>query len=113
MLARLRQICMAIPGAFEKLSHGEPTWFTGPSGKVFAMFDNHHHGAARISVHLAGTIEQQEALVASDPARYWVPPYVGHRGWIGVVLDTDPNWDEVASLVRDAHALVSAPRSRR
>lgn len=104
---------MAIPGAFEKLSHGEPTWFTGPKGKVFAMFDDHHHGAPHVSVHVAGTLDQQESLVATDPARYWVPPYVGHRGWIGIVLDTGPDWDEVAALVHEAHRLVSAPRPRR
>jgi predicted DNA-binding protein (MmcQ/YjbR family) len=111
-LARLRELCLAIPGTFEKLSHGEPTWFTGEKGKVFAMFDNHHHGAAHISVHVAATLDLQELLVAQDPARYWVPPYVGHKGWIGIVLDTKPDWNVVAQLLHEAFAMVSAAKPR-
>jgi predicted DNA-binding protein (MmcQ/YjbR family) len=112
-LERLRKICLAIPGAFEKLSHGEPTWFTGPKGKVFAMFDNHHHGAAHISVYFAATIDAQELLVAEDPDRYWVPPYVGHKGWVAVILDTKPDWKVIARLAQEAFALVSAPKRSR
>ena len=112
-LERLRKICLAIPGAFEKLSHGEPTWFTGPKGKVFAMFDNHHHGAAHISVYFAATIDAQELLVAEDSDRYWVPPYVGHKGWVAVILDTKPDWKVIARLAQEAFALVSAPKRSR
>ena len=112
-LERLRKIVLAIPGAFEKLSHGEPTWFTGPKGKVFAMFDNHHHGGEHISVYFAATIDAQEMLVAEDPDRYWVPPYVGHKGWIAVILDTKPDWKAVAKLAQEAFALVSAPKRAR
>jgi predicted DNA-binding protein (MmcQ/YjbR family) len=112
-LERLRKICMAIPGAFEKLSHGEPTWFTGPKGKVFAMFDNHHHGAAHISAYFAASIEAQELLVADDPDRYWVPPYVGHKGWIAVVLDTRPDWKAVARLAQEAFASMAAAKPAR
>jgi predicted DNA-binding protein (MmcQ/YjbR family) len=111
-IERLRAICMAIPGAFEKLSHGEPTWFTGPKGKTFVMLDDHHHGAPHISAWIAGTIDQQELLVAAEPERYWVPPYVGHKGWIGIVLDTGPDWNAVERLVRESHALVSAKKVR-
>jgi predicted DNA-binding protein (MmcQ/YjbR family) len=112
-LERLRKICLAIPGAFEKLSHGEPTWFTGPKGKVFAMFDNHHHGAAHISAYFAASIEAQELLVAEDPERYWVPPYVGHKGWIAVVLDTKPDWNVVARLAQEAFAMITAAKPAR
>ena len=111
-LKRLRQLCLALPGAIEKPSHGEPTWFTGPKGKVFAMFDNHHHGAAHISVHVAAPMELQQVLVKADPDRYWVPPYVGHRGWVGVILDTSPDWDEVAGLLRASFEHVRAPKPR-
>jgi predicted DNA-binding protein (MmcQ/YjbR family) len=111
-LARLRKICLAIPGAVEKESHGEPTWFTGPKGKVFAMFDNHHHGAPHISVYVAGTVDLQELLVAQDPERYWVPPYVGHKGWIAIVLDTKPDWTAVEKLVQESFAMVGAPKAR-
>lgn len=109
-LERLRAICMAIPGAVEKLSHGEPTWFTGPKGKVFVMFDNHHHGAAHISAYVPGTLDLQEALVAAEPERYWVPPYVGAKGWIAIILDTGPDWDMVAGMVREGFAAVCGPK---
>lgn len=118
-LERLRKICLAIPGAVEKLSHGEPTWFAGPTpggrssqGKVFAMFDNHHHGHPHISVYVAATLDLQEALVAEGPAHYWVPPYVGAKGWIAIVLDVKPDWAAVTKLVQESFAMVSAPKPR-
>jgi predicted DNA-binding protein (MmcQ/YjbR family) len=112
-LERLRKICLAIPGAVEKPSHGEPTWFTGPKGKVFAMFDNHHHGGAHISVYVPASHEVQEMLVAQDPDRYWVPPYVGKKGWVAIVLDTEPDWKAVARLVQEGFATVASPPRRR
>src|SRR5919106_3260547 len=75
-VAWLRAICLALPEANEKLSHGEPTWFAG-KGKVFAMLDDHHHGAPHLSVWLPQPLGAQEALVESDPKRYFRPPYVG------------------------------------
>jgi hypothetical protein len=69
-VARLRAICMALPEAVEKISHGEPTWFAG-KGKVFAMLDNHHHGAAHVSVWLPAPLGAQEAMVWRDPKRYF------------------------------------------
>jgi hypothetical protein len=111
-LAKLRKICLAIPGAVEKESHGEPTFFTGPKGKVFAMFDNHHHGGAHISVYVPSTIDVQEALVAEDPDRYWVPPYVGGKGWVAIILDTGPDWSMVDQLVREGFAMVARSRPR-
>ena len=108
-LARLRAICLALPDAHEKLSHGEPTWFAG-KGKVFAMLDDHHHGAPHLSVWLPAALGAQEGLIESDPKRYFRPPYVGHRGWVGVVLDTKPDWAVVAWLVEQAYRLVAAPR---
>jgi hypothetical protein len=112
-LDRLRAIVLALPGAVEKLSHGEPTWFTGPKGKVFAMFDDHHHGAAHVSVWLATPAEVQQALVAKEPARYFVPPYVGVRGWVGAFLDADPDWDAIEALARGAFQRVATPKTRR
>jgi predicted DNA-binding protein (MmcQ/YjbR family) len=96
---------MALPDAVEKVSHGEPTWFAG-TGKVFAMLDDHHHGAAHLSVWLPAPPGAQEMLVWRDPERYFRPPYVGPRGWVGVVLDTKPSWREVEALVRAAYRLV-------
>ena len=112
ILSRLRRICLALPEAREKLSHGEPTWFAG-TGKVFAMLDDHHHGAAHLSVWLPQPLGAQEALVAADPERFFRPPYVGPSGWVGVVLDTRPDWGAVERLVRDAYVTVARPRLRR
>ena len=108
-LDRLRAICLALPEADERTSHGEPTWFAG-KGKVFAMLDNHHHGAAHLSVWLPAGLGGQEALIDSDPKRYFRPPYVGSSGWVGVVLDTRPDWRVVAWLVEQAYRLVAHPR---
>jgi predicted DNA-binding protein (MmcQ/YjbR family) len=109
LIERARRICLSLPDANEKVSHGEPTWFAG-AGKVFAMVDDHHHGAPHLSLWLPAPRGAQEALVASDPDRYFRPPYVGHRGWVGVVLDTKPDWDVVAELVEDAYRLVASRR---
>lgn len=107
-LARLRKIISAIDGAFEKLSHGEPTWFVGPKGRCFAMFDNHHHGAEHISVYFPTPKEVQEALIASNPERYWSPPYVGKSGWTAVILSRDPDWKTVERLARESFARIAA-----
>jgi hypothetical protein len=112
LIARLRRICMALPEANEKLSHGEPTWFAG-KGKVFAMLDDHHHGAAHLSVWLPQPFGAQEALIASDPERFFRPAYVGVSGWVGVVLDTRPDWGAVAALVGDAYLTVATARLRK
>jgi predicted DNA-binding protein (MmcQ/YjbR family) len=109
LLARLRAICLALPDAQEKLSHGEPTWFAG-KGRVFAMFDNYHHGAPHASVWLPMPPGLQEALIERDGRRFWRPPYVGHNGWVGVVLDTKPDWGVVAGLVEQAFRHVATKK---
>ena len=109
LLARLRAICLALPEASEKVSHGEPTWFAG-KGKAFAMLDDHHHGSPHLSVWLPAGLGAQEALIGSDPKRFFRPPYVGASGWVGVVLDTDPDWSQVAWLVEQAFRLVAGKR---
>lgn len=105
-IVRLRKICMALPEANERISHGEPTWFAG-KGKSFACLDNHHHGAAHLSVWLPQPVGVQELPIDADPDRFFKPPYVGGHGWVGVVLDDRPNWEEVARLVRDAYVHVA------
>ena len=105
-IARLRKICTALPGAEEKLSHGEPTWF---AKRVFAMLSNHHHDD-RLGFWCAVPPGEQEALVQSDPKRFFRPPYVGGRGWIGVYLDVAQDWDEIAELVEESYRLV-APKT--
>jgi predicted DNA-binding protein (MmcQ/YjbR family) len=108
-VSRLREICLALPEAVEKLSHGEPTWFAG-KGKSFAMLDDHHHGAPHLSVWLPAGLGAQEALIESDPKRFFRPPYVGPSGWVGVVLDDRPDWAVVAWLVEQAYRLVAKPK---
>src|SRR5690349_6622951 len=78
-IERLRRLCIALPGAEEKLSHGEPTWF---ARRVFVMLSNHHHDDP-LGFWFAAQPGEQEALVQSSPERFFRPPYVGGRGWIG------------------------------
>jgi hypothetical protein len=108
---RLRAICLGLPDTTEKTAWGEPTWRV--RGRLFAQLDDHHHGADRLAVWLPAALGIQEMLVRSDPRRFFVPPYVGHRGWVGVRIDGRPNWRLVATLIRDAHAKVAPPRSTR
>lgn len=107
-LPRLRALCLALPEVTEKVSHGEPTWFVR---KTFVMYADHHHDD-RVAFWCAAPPGAQEELVAADPERFFRPPYVGGRGWLGVRLDRDPDWDEIAEIVRDAHREV-APRKLR
>ncbi len=103
-LVALRSICLAEPGATERLSHGEPAWFAA-KGRQFASFANRHHDD-RIAFWCAAPSGAQEPLVESDPGRYFRPPYVGHRGWLGVFLDVPVDWDEIEELVGDACRIV-------
>jgi len=106
ILKRLRKICMALPEVTERLSHGDPTWFVRDK-KVFVSFDDHHHGADRIAMTCPAPPGVQAAVVEEEPHRFYVPAYVGHRGWIGVRLDVDVDWDEIAGIVEDAYRLVA------
>jgi hypothetical protein len=106
LVARLRTITMAFPEADERVSHGEPTWFAG-KGKVFAQLDNHHHDSPHLSVWLPVGLDAQAGLVEAEPARFFRPPYVGPSGWVGVVLDTKPDWAMVAALVRESYLRVA------
>jgi hypothetical protein len=106
---RLRAICLALSETTEKTAWGEPTWRV--RGKLFAQLDDHHHGAEHLAVWLPAALGVQELLVKSDPRRFFVPPYVGHRGWIGVRIDGRPNWRLVTTLVHDAYAQ-AAPKRR-
>ena len=108
-LAQLRERCLALPEVTERLSHGEPTWFV--RDKVFLMFDNNHHGAGRIGFWCAAPPGAQEALVESAPERFFRPPYVGQRGWLGVYLDVDPvDWEELAAIIESAYRQVAPKR---
>ena len=105
---RLRAICLALPEATEKIAWGEPTWRV--RGKLFAQLDDHHHGADHLAVWLPAPLGEQEAMVFTDPERFFRPPYVGPRGWVGVRIDRRPSWTQVATLVERAYRMVAPPR---
>ncbi|MPZ95074.1 MAG: MmcQ/YjbR family DNA-binding protein [Propionibacteriales bacterium] len=102
-LPRLRELCLALPEVTEKLSHGEPTWFVR---KTFVTYADHHHDD-RLGFWCAAPPGAQGELVAADPDRFFVPPYVGTRGWLGVRLDVPLDWKEIAELVTDAYREVA------
>jgi len=108
-LETLRKLCLALPETTERLSHGEPTWFVRDK-KTFVMYANHHHND-RLTFWCAAPDGAQEALVGSAPERFFRPPYVGHRGWLGVYLDVPGvDWDQIADLVTDAYRVVAPKR---
>ena len=85
VLDRVREVCLALPETSERLSHGQPTFFVGK--KTFVMYLDNHHDDGRLALWCAAPAGMQEALVAGEPEHYFRPPYVGHRGWVGVRLD--------------------------
>jgi hypothetical protein len=108
VLARLRQICLGLPETTERLSHGAPTFFVRER-RAFVMVMSNHHGDGRFALWCAAPDGLQEMLVEGEPERFFVPPYVGHRGWLGVRLDGCLHWEELTGIVEDAYAEV-APR---
>jgi hypothetical protein len=102
---RLRALCLALPEATERLSHGEPTWFV-QGRKTFVMFADHHHDD-RLAFWCAAPDGAQAALVGAYPQRFFRPPYVGVRGWLGVYLDVVVDWDEVSTIVEGAYRVVA------
>ncbi len=106
-LVRVRQICTTIPGTIEKISHGEPTFFTPTH--VFAMFANNHHNDGRVAVWLPAAPGTQEAAIAESPGIFFRPPYVGSRGWIGVEL-AKVNDEQLGSLIREAFQLAGTKK---
>jgi hypothetical protein len=117
-LPRVRELCLALPETSERLSHGSPTFFIRDK-TTFVMYLDDHHGDGRMALWCAAPPGVQAELLEAergaddepDPAteRFFRPPYVGHRGWIGVRLDRDVGWDEVEAIVREAYLTV-APR---
>jgi predicted DNA-binding protein (MmcQ/YjbR family) len=111
-LTRLRKLCLALPEAHEVEAWGEPTFRV--KNKLFAMHAsaNNHHGGGREAVWCKATPENQSLMVRAAPKKFFVPPYVGPSGWVGVYLDAKTDWSELGELVRDAYAL-TAPKKLR
>ena len=110
-LERLRSICLALPHAAEKLSHGMPAFFI-EKGKIFAWFWHNHHrdGRTAVMVKLSG-IEEQEMLIEADPDLYYRPPYLGPFGWIAIRTDQpDTDWEHIADRIAISWDLIVPPK---
>lgn len=110
---RVRAICLALPEVVERSSHGEATFFIEGKKSFASMADRHHDD--RVAVTFAAEEGVQADLVARSPDRYYRPPYVGGRGWVGAYLDgrdAAPDWDEIAELLADAWVVVAPPKLR-
>ena len=109
-LERLRAICLALPEVSERVSHGSPSFFIRDKKVLCSFHPREIHGEHGMSIWAPAPIGTQDQLVEHEPERFYRPPYVGARGWIGVRLDRDVDWDEIESIVRDAYRLV-APKT--
>ena len=109
-IAKLREICLALPEAFEKEAWGECT-FRVAGGSMFAMTDNNHHQSGHLAVWVKAPAMVQEILVNSDSKRFFVPPYMGKKGWVGVRLDYKVKWDQTAAILKDGY-LMSTPSKK-
>lgn len=107
LLERVRKLCLDLPETSEKEAWGGPTFRV--KGKMFCMYMDNHHGSDRVSLWCAAPVGAQEDLVELDPKRFFVPPYVGPRGWIGIHIDRRPSWRQVRDVVHTSYRQV-APR---
>ena len=110
-LDRLREICLALPEATEKPfgGHTDPTWRV--RDKIFVMYSDNHHGDEMVSLQCKAPLGAQEVLVGADPERFYIPPYVGHIGWVGIRLDVPPvDWDIIVELVTDSYRMTAPKR---
>lgn len=108
-LQRIREICLALPETSERLSHGASTFFVRGK-RAFLMVLTDHHGDGRFAIWCAAPEGEQRMLVDADRERFFVPPYVAHRGWLGVRLDRGLDWDEIAGIAEDAYSEVAPAR---
>jgi hypothetical protein len=106
VLERVRAVCLGLPEVSERPSHGAPTFFVRGK-RSFVMVMTNHHGDGRFALWCAAPDGMQRLLVDGAPDRYFVPPYVGHRGWLGVHLDRGTDWEEIAGVLEDAYLEVA------
>src|SRR2546430_4833902 len=109
VLERIRAICLALPETSERLSHAAPTFFVRGK-RAFLMVLTNHHGDGRFAIWCAAPEGMQQLLTDADSEKFFVPPYVGHRGWLGVRLDRGLDWNELAGIAEDAYAEVAPPQ---
>ena len=108
VLEHVRSLCLALPEVTERPSHGEPTWFVRDK-KVFVTYANRHHDDV-LGFWCAAPPGAQEAMIAEEPDRFYAPPYVGGRGWLGVRLDVPTDWDEIGEIVQEAYRMIAPKR---
>ncbi len=106
-LKRVRRICAALPETTEKLSHGAPTFFV--QKKVYAIFSDNHHNDGHLSVLLPAPPGFQTVLIEDSPEKFYKPPYVGVRGWVGVELGCVSD-EELASHIHQAWRLIASKK---
>jgi hypothetical protein len=106
VLGRIRAICLALPETSERPSHGAPSFFIRGKTCFLMLFDD-HHGDGRFAIWCPAPAGDQQLLVDADPGKFFVPPYVGHRGWLGVRLDRGLDWEEITGIVEDAFCTVA------
>jgi len=110
LTSRLREICLALPEATERQSHGAPAWYVRDKQQFAQLWPHGHHDNHFPHLWCAGPPGAQAALIGSDANRFFRPPYVGGRGWIGVRLDGEVDWAEIAELCADAYRTVAPAR---
>jgi hypothetical protein len=106
-LERMRRICLAFPEVTERLSHGQPTWFVRDKKTFVTLMEYGHHDNEFPHFWCAAPPGVQEELVSGEPDKFFRPPYVGGRGWLGVRLDRGVEWAEIAELCEDAYRVVA------
>ena len=105
VLNRLRAVCLALPEAVESGGVGDPTFKV--RDKIFAM---RHRVDERMSMWCKAPPGVQAILVGSNPECFFVPPYVGHHGWVGIWLDGEIDWEELADLVIESYRMTAPKR---
>ena len=104
----VRKICLALPQATEKTAWGEPTFRV--NDKIFAQYEDHHHDSDIVGRWCKAPDGMQAALVGAEPNRFYVPKYVGHKGWIGIRMEGDVDWAHVTDLLRDSYRMTAPKR---
>jgi hypothetical protein len=108
LLDKVRTLCLSFPGTSERTSHGAPTFFVNEK-KSFVQYHNNHHGDGKIALWCAAPSGVQSLLVEAEPDIYYIPAYVGHLGWIGVRLDRQAKWEDIAGAIGGAY-MARAPK---
>jgi hypothetical protein len=106
-LQRLRGVCTSFPEVTERLSHGAPTWFVRDKSAFVTLWADGHHGNQFPHLWCAAPPGVQTELIEAEPERFFRPPYVGGRGWLGVRLDVGVDWDELTRICEEAYRVIA------